>query len=183
MVPLDAPRRWEAWRRWQQRKFWAVCLWRSCRSARRTLQTCRGSTSHSAGAVRAALTRRCTVVQGPPGTGKTTASVQILRLWAKLGLGPILATADGNVAVDNIALGLARCGVDVVRVGSPAKVSASLEAFTLDAKVAQRRAALKQEREAAAAAEREARARRAAEEEQRRAECAACPAPMPALRN
>jgi len=134
-------------------------------------------------AVRAALTRRCTVVQGPPGTGKTTASVQILRLWAKLGLGPILATADGNVAVDNIALGLANCGVDVVRVGSPAKVSASLEAFTLDAKVAQRRAALKQEREAAAAAEREARARRAAEEEQRRAECAACPAPCPALRN
>jgi regulator of nonsense transcripts 1 len=134
-------------------------------------------------AVRAALTRRCTVVQGPPGTGKTTASVQILRLWAKLGLGPILATADGNVAVDNIALGLARCGVDVVRVGSPAKVSASLEAFTLDAKVAQRRAALKQEREAAAAAEREARARRAAEEEERRAECAACPAPCPALRN
>ena len=134
-------------------------------------------------AVRAALTRRCTVVQGPPGTGKTTASVQILRLWAKLGLGPILATADGNVAVDNIALGLANCGVDVVRVGSPAKVSASLEAFTLDAKVAQRRAALKQEREAAAAAEREARARRAAEEEERRAECAACPAPYPALRN
>lgn len=87
-------------------------------------------------AVRAALTRRCTVIQGPPGTGKTTASVHILRLWAKLGLGPILATADGNVAVDNIVLGLVKLGVNVVRVGSSSKISASLEEHTLDYKVA-----------------------------------------------
>ena len=48
-----------------------------------------------------------------PRVGKTTASVEILRLWAKLGIKNILATADGNVAVDNIAMGLVKVGVKV----------------------------------------------------------------------
>jgi regulator of nonsense transcripts 1 len=68
-------------------------------------------------AISAAMERRLTLVQGPPGTGKTTTSVRILKGWAALQLRPALCTAECNVAVDNIALGLAKAGVRVVRVG------------------------------------------------------------------
>ena len=97
-------------------------------------------------AVSAALTRRLTVIQGPPGTGKTTASVQILRLWSKLGVKNILATADGNVAVDNIAMGLAKAGVNVVRVGRPEKISSLIEDITLDTLVGKRKQQMKDEK-------------------------------------
>ena len=76
-----------------------------------------------------------------------------LRLWARLGLKPLLATADCNVAVDNIAEGLLAKGVAVVRVGRGDKVSPAMEACTLDALTAAR----KQERAASQAAEAERR--------------------------
>jgi hypothetical protein len=49
-------------------------------------------------------------------------------------MGPILACADTNAAVDNLVEGLARSGVRVVRVGRPAKVRPSLLPYTLDAR-------------------------------------------------
>lgn len=83
-------------------------------------------------ALAAALNQRLTLVQGPPGTGKTHVSVQLLRLWAqRLGLKPLLATSASNIAVDNIAECAIKCGLRVVRVGNPEKVSSCLEAITL----------------------------------------------------
>ena len=73
-----------------------------------------------------------------PGTGKTTTSVQILRGWAALKLRPAVCVAECNVAVDNIAMGLAAAGVAVVRVGRADKLSADLEAISLDALVRRR---------------------------------------------
>ena len=73
-------------------------------------------------AISAALERRLTIIQGPPGTGKTTTSIQILRGWTSTGVGPSLAVAECNVAVDNIAAGLVALGLNVVRVGRPEKV-------------------------------------------------------------
>ena len=49
------------------------------------------------------MRRRLTIVQGPPGTGKSTVAVTILQKWAQMGIRPLLATAECNVAVDNIA--------------------------------------------------------------------------------
>ena len=49
-----------------------------------------------------------------------------------LGLTPLLATAESNVAVDNIAMGLVRKGVRVVRVGPPGKIGDALSQHTLD---------------------------------------------------
>eukprot|EP00930_Biecheleria_cincta_P033857 TRINITY_DN23438_c0_g1_i1.p1 TRINITY_DN23438_c0_g1~~TRINITY_DN23438_c0_g1_i1.p1 ORF type:complete len:1595 (-),score=274.71 TRINITY_DN23438_c0_g1_i1:10-4794(-) len=84
-------------------------------------------------AIAEAAVRRCSIVQGPPGTGKTHVSVELIRIWAKvLGLSPLLATSDSNVAVDNIAEGLNRAGVRAVRLGRPEKVREHLEDISLD---------------------------------------------------
>eukprot|EP00928_Gymnodinium_smaydae_P088490 TRINITY_DN72571_c0_g1_i1.p1 TRINITY_DN72571_c0_g1~~TRINITY_DN72571_c0_g1_i1.p1 ORF type:complete len:1555 (-),score=425.51 TRINITY_DN72571_c0_g1_i1:21-4472(-) len=115
-------------------------------------------------AIEAALEQRCSVIQGPPGTGKTTTAIQVLRHWAALGLKPLLATADGNIAVDNIAEGLAKLGVKVVRVGRPEKIRDQLEAITLDAKIRDRVATAERERAAEAVARR-LRARQSKREE------------------
>ena len=47
--------------------------------------------------------------------------------------GTILSCAGTNAAADNLAEGLIAAGVQIVRVGQPAKVRASLQAVTLDA--------------------------------------------------
>lgn len=41
-------------------------------------------------------------------------------------MGPILACADTNAATDNLVEGLVERGIDVVRLGQPAKVRALL---------------------------------------------------------
>eukprot|EP00435_Cladocopium_sp_Y103_P024216 s3785_g5.t3 len=103
------------------------------------LSTCRDDlssiscTESQKRAIGATFEQRCTIIQGPPGTGKTTTAVQVLKYWAQMGLKPLLAVADGNIAVDNIAVGLAKYGdLKTVRVGRPEKIRPELEKITLD---------------------------------------------------
>ena len=86
-------------------------------------------------AKQAALARRVTIIQGPPGTGKTHTAVATLTQLAKEGRGPILATAESNVAVDNLLEGLLELGVRAVRIGRPVKVRETLRMATLDAQL------------------------------------------------
>ena len=88
-------------------------------------------------AMDAALKRKLTIIQGPPGTGKTHTAVATLAQLAREGRGPILATAESNVAVDNLLEGLLEAGIRAVRTGRPVKVRESLRQATLDAQLEQ----------------------------------------------
>jgi hypothetical protein len=87
-------------------------------------------------AIEAALAaHQVALIHGPPGTGKTRTLVEVVRQCAARGE-QVLATAPSNTAVDNLGVRLAEAGLDVVRVGHPARVAPALEALTVDALVA-----------------------------------------------
>ncbi|CAK0867317.1 unnamed protein product [Prorocentrum cordatum] len=89
-------------------------------------------------ALTAALTGRLTLIQGPPGTGKTYVSVHLLKLFTKvLCLSPVLAVADSNIAVDNMAMEAHRMGLNVVRVGDLDGVHPDLRSLSLESMMAQ----------------------------------------------
>ena len=71
------------------------------------------------------------LIHGPPGTGKTVTCVEIIAQLVRRGL-KVLATAESNIAVDNIVEGLVKAGVNVVRVGHPARVVPALRERSLD---------------------------------------------------
>lgn len=86
---------------------------------------------HARSAIAEAVVRSLTLWQGPPGTGKTRTLLGLVEVLVRTALlqpdrhaamGPILACADTNAAVDNLAEGLDGLGLRVVRVGQPAKV-------------------------------------------------------------
>ncbi len=70
------------------------------------------------------------LIHGPPGTGKTTTVAALIEAWCRNGQ-RVLACADSNVAVDNLAERLIRRGLRVVRLGHPAKMLPSLEEHSL----------------------------------------------------
>ncbi len=86
-------------------------------------------------AVDAAIQRKITLIQGPPGTGKTHTAVELLTWWVKNKVGPVLATADSNVAVDNLLEGLLKKGINAIRIGQPVKVREELRNATMAAKM------------------------------------------------
>jgi len=77
-----------------------------------------------------------TILHGPPGTGKTTTLVQAIKALIAAGEERVLVTAPSNTAVDLLSEQLSGAGLNVLRVGNPARVSDHLMALTLDARVA-----------------------------------------------
>jgi predicted DNA helicase len=83
-------------------------------------------------AVQSALTAEETyLIHGPPGTGKTTTAIEVIQQAIDRG-NSVLATAGSNTAVDNMVEFLVGQGVEVVRVGHPARVTPTLRKHTLD---------------------------------------------------
>ena len=76
------------------------------------------------------------IVHGPPGTGKTTTLVQAIKALVKQEHQQILVVAPSNTAVDLLSEKLSDQGLNVLRVGNPARVSDRLMSLTLDSKMA-----------------------------------------------
>ncbi|MBE7174057.1 MAG: AAA family ATPase [Williamsia sp.] len=77
------------------------------------------------------------IVHGPPGTGKTTTLVAAIQsLYARDGK-QILVTAPSNAAVDLLSEKLFDAGLNVLRIGNPARVSDKLLRLTLDSKMSE----------------------------------------------
>lgn len=81
--------------------------------------------------------RQLAIVHGPPGTGKTTTLVQAIKALIAQDGNQILVVAPSNAAVDLLSEKLADQGLNVLRVGNPARVSERLSALTLDSKVSE----------------------------------------------
>lgn len=75
------------------------------------------------------------IVHGPPGTGKTTTLVQAIKAIQKQDRGQVLVVAPSNAAVDLLSEKLSDEGLNVVRVGNPARVNDRQMALTLDSKM------------------------------------------------
>jgi hypothetical protein len=75
------------------------------------------------------------IVHGPPGTGKTTTLVQSILFLLK-DEKQILVCAPSNAAVDLLVEKMDEQGVNVVRIGHPARVTDKILGNTLDAKMA-----------------------------------------------
>lgn len=77
------------------------------------------------------------IIHGPPGTGKTTTLIQAIKALIKQENGKILVVAPSNTAVDLLSEKLSEEGLNVLRVGNPARVTERLLSLTLDAKMSE----------------------------------------------
>lgn len=74
-------------------------------------------------------------IHGPPGTGKTTTLVEAIRATVKTE-NQVLVCAPSNAAVDLLAEKISEAGLNVVRIGHPARVTEQTLSKTLDARIA-----------------------------------------------
>lgn len=75
------------------------------------------------------------IIHGPPGTGKTTTLVQVIA--QRLKEEPqVLVSCSSNAAVDLLTEKLSNEGINVLRLGHPARVTEEIINRTLDAQVA-----------------------------------------------
>ncbi|CAH8277150.1 unnamed protein product [Arabidopsis lyrata] len=70
------------------------------------------------------------IVQGPPGTGKTGMLKEVITLAVQQGE-RVLVTAPTNAAVDNMVEKLLHLGLNIVRVGNPARISSAVASKSL----------------------------------------------------
>ncbi len=71
------------------------------------------------------------LIHGPPGTGKTSTLTELIVQLVNQGK-KVLATADSNIAADNLILNLSRYPeLKIVRIGHPARVMEELEKFSI----------------------------------------------------
>lgn len=75
------------------------------------------------------------IVHGPPGTGKTTTLIHAIQALIKHQPQQVLVVAPSNTAVDLLTDKLAALGLNVVRIGNPARVSEKTMSMTLDSKM------------------------------------------------
>lgn len=78
--------------------------------------------------------RDIAIIHGPPGTGKTTTLVQAIRQTLKKET-QVLVCSSSNTAVDLLTEKLSREGIQVLRLGNPARISEEVIKNTLDAKL------------------------------------------------
>ena len=74
------------------------------------------------------------VIHGPPGTGKTTSLVEAIRLTLQ-SESQILVCAPTNAAIDLITEKLVELGINVLRLGHPARISEELLSSGVDGKI------------------------------------------------
>ncbi len=75
------------------------------------------------------------IIHGPPGTGKTTTLVEAIAETLKKE-NQVLVSAQSNAAVDLVVEKLSSKGINVVRIGHPARVNQEILQSTLDAQYA-----------------------------------------------
>ncbi|WOL09489.1 DNA-binding protein SMUBP-2 [Canna indica] len=84
------------------------------------------------------------VLQGPPGTGKTGLLKELINLAVQQGE-RVLVTAPTNAAVDNMVEKLSNIGLNIVRVGNPARISKTVASKSLGEIVNDKLASFKKE--------------------------------------
>jgi len=75
------------------------------------------------------------IIHGPPGTGKTTTLVQAIVQTVK-DEKQVLVTAPSNAAVDLLVDKLSEAGLNVLRIGHPARVTEQSLSKTMDSRIA-----------------------------------------------
>ncbi|WKZ60446.1 MAG: AAA domain-containing protein [Cyclobacteriaceae bacterium] len=75
------------------------------------------------------------IIHGPPGTGKTTTLVEAIKVTVQEEK-QVLVTAPSNAAVDLLVDKLSEAGLNVLRIGHPARVTEQTLSKTLDVRIA-----------------------------------------------